>query len=53
MLLAFLSIATLVVEGAIWIWLLWLADLDMPGSLTCAVVPPCLVLGVPIKLTSR
>ena len=35
-------------------WLLWLADLDVPsGSLTCAVTPPHPVLRVSIRLASR
>ena len=35
-------------------WLLQLADLNMPlRSLTCVVAPPCMVLGVPIRLTWR
>ena len=54
MLLAFLSIATLVVEGAIWIWLLWLVDLDVPlGFLICMVAPLRLMSEVPIELSSH
>ena len=54
MLLAFLFVVALVVEGSIWIWLLRLADLDMPlGSLACAVAPPRLVIGIPIKFALR
>ena len=48
------STIAMVVERVIRMWLLWLADLDVPSrSLTCAVTPPHPVLRVSIRLASR
>ena len=52
--LALPPIGALVVKGVIRIWLLQLANLDVPSwFLTCAITLPCLVLQVLIGLSLR
>ena len=53
-LLALPPVVAFMVKEVIRMWLLWLFGLDMSsGFLTCAVVPPCLLFEVSIRLTSH